>query len=100
MMETNDYGKRLVKHYKIQNEIVLELLALVQKLCPKSWVIQILPTWNEKREKAFLVTVTNGDDNVTAENNNLGAALALLIHYLLNGSIFPLTGGEGEHFFS
>ena len=97
--KVDTYGNRVIKHYKIQNEVNLELLSLVQKLCPKSWVIQVLPNWNEKKLKAFLVTVTNGDDNVTAVHENLGAALALLIHYLLDGSVFPLTRGDGKHLF-
>ena len=45
----------------------------------------------------FQVSVSNGDDNVTTSNKNLGAAIAQLIYYLLNGSVFPLTGGGGKY---
>lgn len=99
----SDYRNRVIKHYEIQGEIALELLSVAQRLCPGTWVLQILPTLSPGEEKdhvlAYCVTVTNGDDNVTATNKNLGAAIAQLVFYLLNGSVFPLTGDGGYHYF-
>jgi hypothetical protein len=100
---TDEYTARVIEHYKIQGEITLELLQIARRLCPGDWVLQVLPTLakgkEDKRVLAYEVTVTNGDDNVTACNENLGAAIAQLIYYMLNGSVFPLTGNGGYHYF-
>lgn len=96
-----DYGKRVLKHYEVQSGTALKLLEIAQGLCPGTWVLQILANLDQANGKHVLVyqvSVTNGDDNVTASNQNLGAALAQLIYYLLNGSVFPLTGDGGVYY--
>lgn len=96
----NEYASRVLKHYEIQNAVALELIQIAQLLCPGTWVLEVragLNVENNKPECVFHVSVGNGDDNVTASNKNLGAALAQLIYYLLNGSVFPLTGGGGVY---
>jgi hypothetical protein len=44
----------------------------------------------------YHVVAHNGDDNVTGRGNTLGAAAAQCIHYMLNGSVYPLTGNGGR----
>jgi len=105
MDDEKDYGKRVLKTYKIQNDVLWELMIIAERLCPNGeWVFQMFayPDYNtETREtsKKFHAVVTNGDDNVTAVGDNPGAAVALLIHYLLSGYVFPLTGEGGRKFF-
>lgn len=97
---TNDYDARVVNHYKVQNEVTLDLLRTLQLICPGTWVLQIqsgLIFEEGCPRKVFNVSVSNGDDNVTATNKNLGAAIAQVIYYLLNGSVFPLTGNGGQY---
>lgn len=96
-----DYGKRIIEHYKIQNDILWDLMLIAQRLCPGGeWVIQLFAhqEYNAKDKrliKKFMATCTNGDDNVTAVCSNPAAAVSLLIHYLLDGALFPLSGGNG-----
>ena len=95
------YAERVLKHYKIQTEVLFELMKIAQRLCPDGeWVFQLLShsEWSREEkieQKKFMAVVTNGDDNVTAICANPGAAVALLVHYLLDGSVFPLTGNGG-----
>jgi len=94
------YTENMIEHYKIQSEINVELLMILQRLCPGTWVMQIMANIemvNNRPQQVYLVTVTNGDDNVTATNKNLGAAISQVIYYLLNGSVFPLTGNMGMY---
>lgn len=99
----DDYGKKVLEHYKIQNSVLFDLMLVAQRLCPDGeWVFQMFARFvivNEKPVKKFHAVVTNGDDNVTAISENPAAAVALLIHYLLDGSVFPLTGNGGVKFF-
>ena len=105
MDNTEDYSKRVLAHYQIQKDVLFELMMIAQRLCPGGeWVFQMFASPEYRPEeklinKKFEAVVTNGDDNVTALADNPGAAVALLIHYLLNGSVFPLTGNNGKKFF-
>ena len=99
----SEYSQQVIEHFKIQNEVALDLLGIAQRLCPGTWVLQVMMNFDYVKDKnpkkVYLVCVTNGDDNVTTTNENLGAALAQLIYYLLNGSVFPLTGRGGMYLF-
>lgn len=103
---SDEYGKLVIAHYKIQNDALWELMSMAQRLCPGGeWVFQMFaradynPETPKTPRKRFMATVTNGDDNVTAIGSTPGAAVALLIHYLLDGSVFPLTGNGGRKIF-
>lgn len=102
---SSEYGKRVIKHYKVQNDVLWNLMLIAQELCPDGeWVFQMFahPDYNPETQKVkhkFMAVVTNGDDNVTAVGDNPGAAVALLVHYLLSGSVFPLTGEGGRKFY-
>jgi hypothetical protein len=99
-MTTDDYAKRVIKHFQIQSDVNLELLGIVQLLCPGTWVLEVrqnIQIVGNGHEKVYCVSVSNGDGNVTTSNKNLGAALAQLIYYLLNGSVYPLTGNMGAY---
>jgi len=101
---SEEYSERVLKHYKIQNDILFDLMMIAQRLCPGGeWVFQLFasPEMNEsgKLKKSFLAAITNGDDNVTAICENPGAAVAKLISYMLEGSVFPLTGNGGRKFY-
>jgi len=94
------YTEQVIKHFQVQNDVNLELLSLAQLLCPGTWVLEVrqnIVVIKQMPEKVYHVSVSNGDDNVTTMNKNLGAALAQLIYYLLNGSVFPLTGNMGVY---
>lgn len=96
----NEYASRVLKHYEVQNKVALELLQIAQLLCPGTWVLEVragVDFDSKKHETVFHVSVSNGDDNVSTTNKNLGAAIAQLIYYLLNGSVFPLTGNMGQY---
>jgi hypothetical protein len=96
----DEYTKQVIKHFEIQNDVNLELLSILQVLCPGSWIMEVrqnIQVINNMPVKIYQVCVTNGDDNVTATNKILGAALAQCIYYLLNGSVFPLTGNMGVY---
>ena len=101
----NDYGKRVLKHYKIQEDVLWDLMLIVQSLCPGGeWVFQVFAhqefdETTSRVKKKFMAICTNGDDNVTAIGNTPGAAVALLAHYLLDGYVFPLTGNGGRKTF-
>jgi len=99
----SEYGNRVIKHFKVQNGILWQLLKIAQELCPDGeWVFQFMayPDFIDGKVKnKFMAVCTNGDDNVTAMAENPGAAVALLIHYLLDGSVFPLTGEGGRKFY-
>ena len=104
-MTDDDYGKRVIKHYKIQDDVLFDLMMIAQRLCPSGeWVFQMFaepeydPANPKIPKKLFMAVVTNGDDNVTAVCKTPGAAVALLIHYLLDGSVFPLTGNGGRKY--
>jgi len=106
MIENNsdNYSKRVLKHYKIQNEVLYDLMIIAQRLCPDGeWVFQMFayPDRQDNGEikKSFMAVVTNGDDNVTAITDNPGASVAKLIFHLLSGSVFPLTGEGGRKFY-
>lgn len=91
---------RTIKHNQAVEKSIWELMIIAQRLCPGGeWVLQIFayPERNidGKEMRKYMATVTNGDDNVTAVATTLGAALALLIHYLLDGSVYPLASGNG-----
>lgn len=103
---SSEYGDRVLKHYKIQNEVLWDLMTIAQRLCPSGeWVFQMFatPEYNEKSpmkfDKKFIACVTNGDDNVTAICKSPGGAVAKLIYHLLEGSVFPLTGNGGRKFY-
>ena len=100
---SDDYGKRVLAHYKVQADVLWDLMLIVQRLCPSGeWVFQMFAQQefkDGKLVKKFMATCTNGDDNVTAINANPGAAVALLAHYLLDGAVFPLTGNGGIKYF-
>ena len=102
---SDEYSKRVLNHYKIQTDVLWDLMLIAQRLCPGGeWVFQMFAHHeynpeNSRLIKKFMATVTNGDDNVTALSENPGASVALLIHYLLSGSVFPLTGEGGRKFF-
>jgi hypothetical protein len=96
----DEYTAQVIKHFEIQNSVNLELLGIVQLLCPGTWVLEVrqnIQIVGNGHEKVYCVSVSNGDDNVTTSNKNLGAALAHLIYYLLNGSVYPLTGNMGVY---
>ena len=96
---SDDYQKRVIDTYRAQTEKFWELLQIACYLAPGTWPIQILPYAEgpDKHDRRFMAVVSNGDDNVTAVAKTPGGAVALLIHYLLEGSVFPLTG-EGGHY--
>lgn len=100
---SDDYGKRVIAHYKIQADVLWDLMSIAQRLCPSGeWVFQMFAQQEFKDGrlvKKFMATCTNGDDNVTAVCSTPGAAVALLIHYLLDGAVFPLTGNGGIKYF-
>ena len=103
---SDDYGKRLLNHYRVQNDVLWQLMMVAQKLCPSGeWVFQIFahqrtPTDNNPLSgRQFEATFTNGDDNITVLADNPGAAVAKLIYHALDGSVFPLTGNGGRKFF-
>lgn len=102
---SDDYGKRVLNHYKIQDDVLWDLMLIAQRLCPSGeWVFQMFAHQEFDPEskqliKKFMAVCTNGDDNVTAVCDTPGAAVALLVHYLLSGSVFPLTGNGGRKFF-
>lgn len=100
--KTDNYGKRVIGHYKIQTDVLWSLMSLVERLCPDGeWVFQLL-TYVEKRNdtvvRLFQATITNGDDNVTCNDESpTGAVAGLLFHMLKgHGNPFPLTGNGGR----
>ena len=99
----DDYGNRVLKHYKIQQDVLFDLMMIAQMLCPGGeWVFQMFAYPEQKDRKiikSYMAVVTNGDDNVTAVCSNPGAAVAKLIFHLLDGSVFPLTGDGGRKFY-
>ena len=102
----DDYGKRLLNHYKIQDDVLWDLMLIAQRLCPGGeWVFQMFAHQeydpeSKRLKKKFMATCTNGDDNVTAVCDTPGAAVALLVHYLLSGSVFPLQLARAAENFS
>lgn len=98
----DDYGKRVVQHYKVQPQVLWTLMALVQKLCPDGeWVFQLL-TYVEKRNDTlvnlFQAVITNGDDSVACNDESPTGAVAGLLYHMLRGTgnPFPLTGNGGR----
>ena len=101
-MIMDDYGKRVVQHYKVQPQVLWTLMAVVQELCPGGeWVFQLL-TYVEKRDgrlvNLFQAVITNGDDNVTCMDESPTGAVAGLLYHMLKGHCnpFPLTGDGGR----
>jgi hypothetical protein len=102
----DEYQKRIHKHNDAVREVEHELMRIAQRLCPGGhWMLQVEARWEyigkdgdgKRIEKpVYQVFAHNGDDSVTAQGKTLGAAAALLIHYFLNGSVYPLTGNGGR----
>ena len=102
---SDEYQKRLNRHHQTVPEIEHQLLEIAQRLCPGGhWLLQIIASQEFVGEgengriyrRVYHAIAHNGDDNVTATGKTVGAATAQLIYYLLNGSVFPLTGNAGR----
>jgi hypothetical protein len=96
-MTEDDYGKRVRETHKLQTDMLWDLLLMAQKICPGTWVLQILVDLDEHQQHIFRAVVTNGDDNITTQGKTPGSAIAKLIHHLLDGAVFPLTGNMGYY---
>jgi hypothetical protein len=102
---TDNYGKRLINHYKIQSKTLWTLISTVQSLCPDGeWVFQFLTQVERRNDKLvnlFLATITNGDDNVTCIDESPTGAVAGLLYHMLKGqgNPFPLTGNGGIKYY-
>lgn len=104
-----EYNQRVLEHHRRIPIAEHKLIETLQLLCPGYWVLNITATKesgkmkNGKFEKfdyprpMWLVSVGNGDDNVTAIEGTIGEAAAMVIKYLLGGAVFPL-GGEGGRY--
>jgi hypothetical protein len=101
----DEYQKRINAHHKAVARAEHELFQLAQLLCPGNWTFHIIASKEylgmgdhgmRIDDPVYYAVVTNGDDNVTAKGKTVPAAVALLVHYLLNGSVFPLTGNGGR----
>lgn len=106
MTQNDEYAKRCRAHRKAVKEVEHELMRIAQRLCPGGhWMLQVDARMEylgkndegKRIEKPiYQVQAHNGDDNVTGRGNTLGSAAALLIHYLLDGAVYPLTGNAGR----
>jgi len=103
----DEYRERIGKHHRAVAKSEHELFQMAQRLCPGDWVFHVIASTEYQGmddsgaridDPVYYAIVTNGDDNVTAEGKNVAAAVALLVHYLLDGSVFPLTGDNGGRF--
>lgn len=92
-----DYEDRLLKHADVIEKCTWDLLIVAKRLCPGHWVLQIEPNFDDKKNRVYCASVSNGDDNVTGTGTTIAAALADLINYLLHGSVFPLGGNGGQY---
>lgn len=94
----DEYQNRVLGHYHAIEQSAWELLVVAQRLCPGDWVLQIMSSFDgHDQKRIFLAVVSNGDDNVTGTGKTIESALASLINYLLQGSVFPLGGGGGQY---
>jgi hypothetical protein len=93
------YTEQVINTYKATGEIAWDLLLIAKRLCPGDWVLQVEPGIDHEnnKQRVFHAMVSNGDDNVTGTGKSISSALAQLITYLLNGSVFPLTGNGGQY---
>ena len=100
------YQKTLNRHHEVVPEMEHQLLEIAQRLCPGGhWLLQVTAyreyVCSDKfgiriERRLYHACAHNGDDNVTGVGKTVGAACADLIHHLLNGAVFPLTGNAGH----
>ena len=103
---SDKYAKRIREHNKAVKEVEHQLMRIAQRLCPGGhWMLQVeareeyIGTSDEGKritKPVYHVVAHNGDDNVTGCGNTLGAAAAHCIYFMLNGSVYPLTGNGGR----
>lgn len=101
----DDKVKSEINRYDVHRNLVdkatFELVQMAERLCPGGeWVFQIFTHVEYVRDvkeprRSWMAVYTNGDDNVTALGKNIGAAVALLVHYALDGALIPLGSGNG-----
>lgn len=88
---------RMLKHADVIEKSAWDLLVVASRLCPGEWVLEISPHFDDKNNRTYCASVSNGDDNVTGSGSTISAALADMINYLLHGSVFPLGGSGGRY---
>jgi hypothetical protein len=90
-----NYCKRIQAHNKAIDDVTWELLGIAERLCPGEWVLQISRNMDmNTHERLYTAFVSNGDDNITGHGKTIAAALSDLINYLIQGSLYPLAGGN------
>ena len=93
----DEYRASLFKHADVVEKATWDLLVVAKRLSPGYWVLEISPNFDDKKNRIYCASVSNGDDNVTGTGSTIAAALADLINYLLHGSVFPLGGNGGQY---